>query len=104
MADMPPIKITERLTDLNTYKKYAVYLVITILSALIVFGGIGLYRKFFPKPATTSVGEVQAGGIVNITNKNGRARFIIPFVEGGAEARDDQKIGAYIRAGLRLEW
>lgn len=80
------------------------YAGITIAVVVVFFLCRGVYYKFFPKPATTTVGDVQAGGIVNITNKNGRSRFIIPFVEGGAEARDKEKIGAFIRAGVRLEW
>lgn len=103
--DTPPkVKITSSLADPNTYKKWIVYAVITLAVGLVIFGGVALWHKWFPKPPTTSVGDVNAGGVVNIVNKTGRSRFIIPFVEGGAEARDNQKIGAFVRLGLRLEW
>jgi len=83
---------------------YAQYAGITLVIVLVLFLGRGIYYKLFPKPTTTTIGDVQSGGIVNITNKNGRSRFIVPFVEGGAEARDKEKIGAFIRAGLRIEF
>jgi hypothetical protein len=50
MAETPPIKITERLTNVDTYKKYAVYVVITIISVLILVGGVSLWRWIFPRP------------------------------------------------------
>ena len=97
MADTPAI-IKERIIH------WVQYVGITVVVFLLILGGGFVWRLVFkPKVATTSVGTVQSGGTVNITNKN-NTRWIIPFVEGGAEARDNQKIGAYIRAGLRIEW
>lgn len=48
MADTPPpIKISQRLVDINTYKKYAGYVLITIAGILLVVGGVSLWRFIF---------------------------------------------------------
>lgn len=49
MADTPPIKISERLTNWETYKKFAVYVVIGIVVLLLIMGGVSIWRFFFPK-------------------------------------------------------
>ena len=94
MADTPS-KLQERIIHWFQYAG------ITILVFLLVLGGVYVWRIVFKPKATTTVGNV-SGGVVNIISD--RKRYFIPFVEGGAEARDNQKIGAYIRAGLRFEW
>ena len=67
---------------------------------LLLFLGVkSLFRK--PQTQTITVGK---GGVATIIQSQDRKRFIIPFVEGGAEARDKEKIGAFIRAGIRMEW
>lgn len=74
MADTPPkVKITERLVNLDTYKKYAVYVVITIAAVLLIVGGVSLWRWVF-KPKDTQVykptgiglaiGHVEKGAVV----------------------------------------
>ena len=96
MADTPAI-IKERLSH------WAQYAGITVVVFLLVLGGVYVWRFVFKPKTTTSVGKVESGGIVNITNKNS-TRFIIPFVEAGAEARDKEKIGAFVRVGVRIEF
>ena len=95
MADTPAI-IKERLVH------WLQYAGITIAVFFIIMVGVFVWRTVFKPKQTTSIGTVQSGGVVNIVGD--RKRYFIPFVEGGAEARDNQKIGAYIRAGLRFEW
>jgi len=104
--DTPPkIKITSRLVDVGTYKKYLAYILITGFVALIALGGYSIYRFFVPKkPAQSNQITVQSGGQATIIQRNERKRFVVPFVEGGAEARDREKIGAFLRAGVRVEF
>ena len=53
--DTPPkIKITQRLVDLDTYKKYAVYVLITIAGVLLIVGGVSLWRFIFVPKSTQS--------------------------------------------------
>jgi len=49
MAD--PIKITERLVSVDTYKKYAGYVIITIGVVLLIVGMFAIWRFIFPKPS-----------------------------------------------------
>lgn len=68
--------------------------------ALLLFLGV---RSLMPKPQKQVI-KVEKGGVATIIQSQDRKRFIIPFVEGGAEARDKEKIGAFIRGGVRFEW
>ena len=67
---------------------------------LLLFLGV---KSILPKPQKQII-RVEKGGVATIIQSQDRKRFIIPFVEGGAEARDREKIGAFIRAGVRMEW
>jgi hypothetical protein len=49
---MADIKITERLLSVDTYKKYAGYVVISIGVVLIIMGFFAVWRFLFPKPAS----------------------------------------------------
>jgi len=51
MTDIPPIKVTERLVDWNTYKKWASYVVISLVALLLIVGVFAIWRFIFPKPA-----------------------------------------------------
>ena len=72
--------------------------------------GVGylIYRgaeALFPKPQKLEQNIVaEKGSNVTIKQITVRQRFLIPFVEGGVEARDNQDVGAYIRAGVRIEF
>lgn len=77
-----------------------------IIFSLIVGLGYIIYRgaeALFPKPPEQNI-VVKKGGTATITQVTANKRFLIPFVEGGVEARDNQDVGAYIRAGARIEF
>lgn len=66
-----PIKISERLLDLGTYKKYIAYVLITVLILLILVGGYAIYRVFFPKKASqsnTQTYHTDSGGTTEVKN------------------------------------
>ena len=75
-----------------------------------LFLGLGylIYRgaeALFPKPQKLEQNIVaQKGSTVNIKQITANKRFLIPFVEAGVEARDNQDVGAFIRAGARIEF
>ena len=76
MADTPPIKITERLVNLDTYKKWAVYVLVTIGAVLLLVGGVSLWRFIFPKPTQQvnkptafAVGKVEKGAITQTSTQ-----------------------------------
>lgn len=63
-------------------------IVIGIIATVLVFGGLSLWDRFFPKKqqatSTTTVGTVEAGGVSTITNIN--------------NPLPDLKQGIYVRA------
>jgi hypothetical protein len=68
MADIPVISVKDRLLDFNTYKKYAVYLLLTVLLLLLFRGLWSLIFKpqtQVNKPITvvTPFAKVEKGGI-----------------------------------------
>jgi hypothetical protein len=95
----------KRIFEPKSWKITINAVVIIGIISCVLFGGYSIYRFFFPKKSTQSNQiTVQSGGQATIIQKNDRQRWIIPFVECGAEARDKEKIGAFIRAGVRFEW
>ena len=103
MADTPPpVKITQRLVDVNTYKKYAGYVLITIATVLLVVGGVSLWRFIFPvadkqiyKPRAFVVGKVEAGGIVQSSEQTLVTEKPWEISVGGGVVRYDQKDGYF---------
>jgi hypothetical protein len=79
-----------------------------IIFTIILGLGYLVYRgaeALFPKPQKLEQNIVaQKGSTVNIKQVTANKRFLIPFVEGGVEARDNQDVGAFIRAGARIEF
>jgi len=71
MADpIPVVNIVERLLSTDTYKKYAVYVLITVITFLLFCGGFALWRFFFGKPnkqinkpVAVAIGRVEKGAI-----------------------------------------
>ena len=96
----------KRIFEPKSWKITTNVLIICIVVALVGFGGYSLYRYFFPKKLsqTQTIHMAQGSGAVTITNIAERKRFFIPFIEGGAEAKSKENIGAFIRAGLRFEF
>ena len=64
-----------------------------------------IYKAWFvPKQKQTQQITIESGGQATIIQKqDGKKRFIIPFLEGGAEKQDFDKWGTYVRFGLRIE-
>jgi hypothetical protein len=55
MADTPPIKVTERILNIDTYKKLGIYVGIILVVVLLLVGGVSLWRFFFnPKDANVN--------------------------------------------------
>ena len=80
MADLPQVNVVERILSPDTYKKYAIYVGITIIAVLLVVGGISLWRWIFPKPEkqTTSqkvtitplsFSKVEKGGVTQTSTQ-----------------------------------
>jgi hypothetical protein len=74
---------------------------------IILYGLYSAWTYFFPKPTQQSqvihMGK-DSKGTVTIQNISKDKKAFIPFIEGGAEARDKENIGAFIRAGVRIEF
>lgn len=113
MADTPPkVKITERILNVDTYKKYAAYVLITIIGVVLVVGGVSLWRWVFPKPekqtnAPKVTGLVLPGGKVKIDQTNTQVSLDDKPWEvglGGGGLTYDNKTGVFVGGWVRRKW
>ena len=66
MADTPVITVKDRLLDFNTYKKYAIYVLLTVLLLLLLRGVWSLIFKpqtQVNKPTAVVIGKAEKGAI-----------------------------------------
>ena len=115
MADTPvtPVKITAALTDPNTYKKWVVYVGITLAAILLISLGFKLWNFIFPKsdkqvnnPRTTvyPFGKIEKGGV---DQSNTQVLVDEKPWEAGAGVggfRYDNKDGYGIMLWLKRKW
>lgn len=113
MANTPPtVKVAERLTDPNTYKKFAVYVLIAVAGVLLIVGGVSLWRFVFPKPekqtnAPKVTGLVLPGGKVKIDQTNTQISMDEKPWEVGVGAggiRYDNKDGYFLGGWVKRKW
>jgi len=108
MADIPVISVKDRLLDFNTYKKYAVYLLLTVLLLLLFRGLWSLIFKpqtQVNKPTAVVIGKAMAGAIDQTSTQikvDGEKPWEIGIGAGGFRWDNKDGYGGFVTVKRRF--
>ena len=112
MADpIPVVKVADRLTSLETYKKWAIYVGITCLALLLIIGMVSLWKFFFPTPdkqINKPTAVILPGATVKKLDQSNTQVLVDekPWEVGLGVAgiRYDNKDGALVGGWIKRKW
>lgn len=87
----------------KNYVKAFIYGTIFLMIVGAGFAVVYTVRSLFADKTQSNQLDLRGSKDANVTIVQKDKRVLIPFVEGGFEQRWNEKMGTYIRAGVRFE-